>query len=212
MGPLYLNDPKYNDAALAELRNAAYQQFHCMTGGNMRDKRASLEKKANLNETDEERERRIALLREQITGLRLTAAKKTLIDEIEQNIMAYNEDFLKSVGQIMKQEFDPGSSWELIEAEDGSSKLIRQEIAVDAGPEPVSKHAYAVGMPLCIWSSVLPEDVVIREQVGEHRYKVQSEISGRVFEVGEKDLYDPNMEDGLFEDNPVGVAEVANLF
>ena len=87
MGPLYLDDPKYNEASLAEYRQAAYDQFSCMTGGNMRDTRASLEKKANLtdNPEDEELQRRIALIREQVTGLRLTASQKEVISEVEKN-------------------------------------------------------------------------------------------------------------------------------
>lgn len=226
-GPLYLDDARYSDAALAEARMSAYQFLTDTTGGNMRihaekkcpecDKPNQFGELCNACSKAEqkteasieaEKQKRIAKIREQVLGFQLTAAQKQVLADVETNVMDYSEEFIDTVGSHFKHEFDPGSSWQLVEA-DGKSKLVRQELAPDAGPDIQTKHAFQAGQKLRRHSDILPDEVIVRECVGEHQYKVQSEYTGTTYVVAESELYDPTKDDALFEgEGTIGIPEL----
>ena len=262
-GPLYLDDPRYNDAALHEARHNAYQFLAEQTMGNLRDLRAARQKKDPLDAQIEQAyykncagtqidimdisklfaDARAAvqaggdleqaviaaiqkykfqantegnimgkkkILDAQVSGMKLTRAQKAIVADMESHIEDYTEEFLNTVGQIMKQDWDPGSSWSVVEA-DGIAKLVRQEIPVDE-PEILSKHSYRQGQELRIDAGILPEDVVVVALLGESRYKVRSAYTDKVFTVDEADLYNPK-EDGIFTDGTgLSIGDIANLF
>lgn len=199
-GPLYLDDPAHSDFALAEARGKAYAQLRDMCNGRYRDLRGSKKMADEIG-------RKKALLRAQTDGLRLTAAQKAVVADIDERIAELSDEFITSVAGIMKQDWDPGSSWEVVEA-GGAAKLVRKETKLDEAP---SKHAFRMGQSLRIDAGIVPEDVVVRECVGERRYKVQSVLGGRVFDVDEADLYDPSVEASAFEGN-IDLGGIANLF
>lgn len=255
-GPLFLDDPRYSDAALADVRLQMISIFKTLTAGNMRLARSNqmdLNKKAESKKLppvcdfchrsgilewdssgdkatcqgcmyegkskrkeaaiEVEKQKRISALREQVTGLRLTASQKQVISDIESDIMAYNSEFINTVGGIMKQDFDPGSSWELQTEADGKSKLVRIELK-DDGVEMLGKHAFAPGTPVILHSDILPEDAIVLECLGDSNYKIQSKFTGKVSIVAEADIYSPDEtgEDDLFgDDYPVNVGTLANL-
>lgn len=205
-GPLYLDDPNFSDAALAQSRAMALAAFAAITDGNMRDLRA------NLRTSMDEKSKRLAALRKNLEGLKLSEAQVDLVNEIEANIMDYRPDFLGKVGEILKQPWDAGSSWEIVEA-NGKTKLVRRE-SQEAFSTP-KKHAYREGQELRIWSSVMPDDVIVRECVGDSRYKVQSSLTGRVYYASENDLYSTasDGDDRLFDGGfPLDEGGLASLF
>lgn len=163
---------------------------------------------------DAEKQARIDRVRAQVWGLNLTASQKKVLADIEDKIMDYSEDFLETVGSIMKRPWDLGSAWEVAANADGPTKIVRRESAVDENAAPsISKHAYEPGQELRMCGGVVPEDVIVRECIGEDRYRVQSVMSGKVFPVSEADLYDPTGETDLFDgDYPMNAADIANLF
>jgi hypothetical protein len=163
---------------------------------------------------DAEKQARIDRVRAQVWGLNLTASQKKVLADIEDKIMDYSEDFLESVGSIMKRPWDLGSAWEVAANADGPTKIVRRESAIDEdAPASIGKHAYEPGQELRMCGGVVPEDVIIRECIGEDRYKVQSVMSGKVFPVAEADLYNPNGEADLFDgEYPMTLADISQLF
>lgn len=149
-----------------------------------------------------------ALLKKQIGGLRLCEAQRNLVADIESQIGELSEEFITSVGGILRQEWDPGSSWEVVEA-DGASKLVRKVTKLD--DDAPTKHAFRGGQTLRIDSGVVPEDVVVCELLGDSRYKVRSLLSHAVFTVDQADVYDPAGSDPMFEGG-LGIPDIANLF
>lgn len=319
-GPLYLDDPAYNDASFAEMRGKAYDYIAALTGGNYRDLRGSKKmaeanddaaemsacrvckkpiekrllsgietcpecsakwvkdyqsyhrskpshyrppkegsrKEANFvcphchqpgrksdmtmdgkpacvrcaadiemdysgkeardmakdiedKKKEASREERIAKMREQVLGMQLTASQREVLADIESRVLDFSEDFINSIGQIMKQPWDPGSSWDVVEA-NGQVKLVRKETRLD-DESAVSKHAYAPGKLLRIDSGVVPDDVIIRECVGDKSYKVQSVFNHRIYTVVESELFDPSSEEGVFAEGeyPIGIGQIANF-
>ena len=209
-GAIFLDEPRANDAALADMRNQVYQVFMQMTNSNMRDLRANF---GGGMDQEAEKQRRIALVQQSVLGLRLTASQMSIVDSILENVMQYDEDFLQSTGEIVKHPWDPGSCWELVEGQDGEARLVRQSLDIDDGLEAEDKHTYKCGQKLQVQMSVMPEDVIIRECVGATRYRVQSEMTGRVFDVEEADLCDTSEDSGLFDGSyPMSLGDVANLF
>ena len=158
---------------------------------------------------EKKRQARIQKIREQVTGLSITAAQKDVVQEVIDNVMAYSDDFINSMGHLMKHDWDPGSSWDMVEAEDGSAKLIRSSDS--PAPMPKTAHTYRIGQTLGIDTPIMPDRVTIRECVGEHEYKVQSEVTGRMFVAAETDLYNPGMEENLFNEGKPGIGFLGTL-
>lgn len=157
----------------------------------------------------DEKQRKLALLRDKTADLKLTAAHRKLLASVEEQIAELSDEFIATVAGIIKQEWDPGSSWEVVEA-GGVPKIVRRETALpDDAP---TKHAFREGQTLRIDAGVVPDEVVVRECLGESRYKVQSLSSHGVFIVDEADLYDPNVEATVFDGGEIGVGDLANLF
>lgn len=146
----------------------------------------------------EEKQRRLSILKEAVQGIKLTTDQKQLYSTIEDNIMLYRPEFLERIGQHFTFSWDPGSSWEVVEA-DGKSKLKRKQVESDYDSESFSKHKYKLGQCLQVDNGVVPEDVIVRECLINGGYKVQSEITGRTFSASEVDLIDENEGAGLFD-------------
>lgn len=147
---------------------------------------------------NDEKQARIDNLREQLEGIKLTADQKRIVADIEANIMDHGPEFLDSVAaHFSNYSWDPGSSWDLVEA-DGTAKLIRKETR-DEGPELSPKHAYQEGQRLMVHSTVMPEEVIVRVLKEDGQYQVQSELTGRIFVASENDLYDENQDSDLFD-------------
>ena len=114
------------------------------------------------------------------------------------------------VGNLFAHDWDLGPSWELVEA-DGKSRLVKKDItALDKAPE--SKHTFKAGQTLMRHSDILPEEVVVRECLGDYQYKVQSNLDGKVLVLGEDQLYNPAQEEGLFDEPCIGVQDLPGLF
>ncbi len=149
-----------------------------------------------------------AMLKEQTKGLKLCAAQRELLANIESQIGDLSEEFITSVGGIMRQDWDPGSSWEVVEA-DGASRLVRKETKLDDSAP--TKHAFRAGQTLRIDAGIVPEDVIVRECLGDSRYRVQSLLSNAMHTVDEADLYDP-AGDAMFDGPMLDLSDIAKLF
>lgn len=250
-GSLMLDDPQFNDFALAEARGQAYAMIRDLTFSHYRDLRGSVmaskqckdcgedlqestkkgnpagsktrcwdcdlafqDKENRLDEQDAkdrgEKLPKKARLDAQVKGLKLTASQHTLIANIEEQLANLSDTFIDSVGSILRQPWDPGSSWEMVEA-NGVSKLVRKETKLD-DEDVQTKHAYRAGQTLVVDAGVVPDEVVVRELLGENRYRVQSNMTHKVFEVDETNLYDQSANDNMFDGPFLNLGDVAKLF
>lgn len=204
-GPLLLDHPQHSDHALADARGRAYAALRDLCNGAYRDLRAAIKFQGEVKMDITSKK---ALLAEQVKGLTLTAAQRILVADIESQIGDLSDEFITSVGGIMKQDWDAGSSWEVVEA-DGTSKLVRKVTKLD--DDVPTKHAFRAGQTLRIDSGVVPDDIVVIERLGDSRYKVRSLLSHAVFNIDEADAYDPEGSDPMFEGG-LGIPDIANLF
>lgn len=161
-------------------------------------------------EASVEKENRLKVVRAQLEGLKLTAEQKKVAAHIEQNVMAYNNEFINTVGNLFKHDWDLGPSWDLVEA-DGKCRLVKKDItALDHAPE--TKHAWEPGSVLMRHSEIMPEEVVVRECLGENQYRVQSNLDGKIFVIAEDQLYNPSQENLAFDEPVIGIGDLPGLF
>jgi hypothetical protein len=109
----------------------------------------------------------------------------SLVDEILSSCR-FSSDYLDQTASFFTYDWDSGSPWKVTESEKGMKRLVRQSL-----PEKKSSivsSLYRVGSEVTCVAGIYPYPCIIREVLGEGRYRIQSTLSGHVTEVEESDL------------------------
>lgn len=139
---------------------------------------------------------KVAALDLAVANCHLNDEQKNIVADIREHVDSYSESFLRSLGQFFTYEWDPGSSWQVIEVE-GKRQIVRSE-RTELPEIKSSNHSYKKGQELVLLGTVVPTQVMIMELLGDDRYRVKSQLDGSTIVCDETDLFQSEQEDKLF--------------